>query len=206
VIGKLIGYIDFVEEDYIILNVNDVGYLIFCSTKTLVFLQNRKEKISLLIETVVKEDAFLLFGFVDKFEKDCFKTLCKVSGVGNKMAMKILGVTTPEEVVSALLLKDKTPFLKASGVGDKVASRILTELHNCQLVKGYEGLTLKKTVEGDNKLANNKSIIMDAAQALENLGYQKSMIQPIILKLLEEKPYLTLESVITEVLKIVNKF
>jgi Holliday junction DNA helicase RuvA len=205
-IGKLTGFIDIVESDYVILNVENVGYLVYCSGKTLDIIQNKKEKISLLIETVVKDDSITLFGFIDGFEKECFNTLRKVSGVGNKMAMKILTSATAEEVVSGIVNKDKTIFTKASGIGEKVALRIITELNNCQLAKNYKGIVLGRILDEDGELANNKNLAADAIQALESLGYQKSTVQPIIIKILKEKPYLQLESVITEVLKTLNRF
>ncbi|MDR0571901.1 MAG: Holliday junction branch migration protein RuvA [Rickettsiales bacterium] len=205
-IGKLTGFIDVVESDYVILDVGGVGYLVYCSGKTLDFIQNKKEKISLLIETVVKDDSITLFGFVDNFEKECFNTLCKVSGVGNKMAMKILTSATGEEVISGIVDKDKTVFTRASGVGEKVALRIITELSNCQLAKSYGGITLGKFIDNNNELISNKNLIVDAIQALESLGYLKSTVQPIVIKVLKEKPYLQLESIITEVLKMLNRF
>jgi Holliday junction DNA helicase RuvA len=206
VIGKLSGFIDIVEIDYIILDVNGVGYLVYCSGKTLNFIQDKKDKISLLIETIVKEDSITLFGFIDNFERECFNTLCRVSGVGSKMAMKIMTAVNCDEIISGIVNKDKTVFIKTPGVGDKVAVRIITELNNCQLIKNYGSIAVSKAVENDSGLKINKNLIEDAIQALESLGYQKSTIQPIIIKLLKDKPHLTLESVITEVLKNINKF
>jgi Holliday junction DNA helicase RuvA len=205
-IGKLTGFVDIVESDCVVLDVNGVGYLVCCSGKTLASIQGKKDKVSLLVETVLKEDSITLFGFVDSLEKECFNTLCKVSGVGNKMAMKILTSISCEEVISGLVNKDKTTFVRVPGIGDKVALRIVTELGNCQLVKGYGNITLNKIVEKDEKLKVNANLITDAVQALESLGYQKYTIHPIVIKLLKEKPHLTLESVITEVLKNINRF
>ena len=98
-IGKLSGIIDSIYEDYIILDVNGVGYRVFCSSKTLNTDINVGSKIIFYIETVVKEDSITLFGFKTIKEKDCFNTLCKVSGVGNKMALKIMSIADVDEII-----------------------------------------------------------------------------------------------------------
>lgn len=207
-IGKLTGIIDFIDEDYLILNVNDVGYKVYCSTKVLNKIQNIKEKINLLIETIVKEDSITLFGFLTKEEQNCFNTLCKVSGVGNKVALKIMNVSEIQEIIFAIVNNDKNIFCRASGVGPKVALRIINELQNCQMIKGFENIKIismtDSTISSDD--INNKRIMLDAISALEGLGYQKNAIQSIVLKIMKEEPHLTLESVITESLKKINNF
>lgn len=206
-IGKLSGTIDSIYEDYIILDVNGVGYRVFCSSKTLNTDINVGSKIIFYIETVVKEDSITLFGFKTIKEKDCFNTLCKVSGVGNKMALKIMSVADVDEIIEGIIISDKNLFCKAPGVGSKVALRIITELQNSSFVRGYENIKFTKTLNNDiNSKNDNNQIVLDAISALEGLGYQKSHVRSIIMNILSEKPYLTLESIITESLKKINNF
>lgn len=206
-IGKLSGIIDSIYEDYIILDVNGVGYRVFCSSKTLNTDINVGSKIIFYIETVVKEDSITLFGFKTIKEKDCFNTLCKVSGVGNKMALKIMSIADVDEIIKGIIMSDKNLFCKAPGVGSKVALRIITELQNSSFVKGYENIKFTKTLNNDiNSKNDNNQIVLDAISALEGLGYQKSHVRSIIMNILSEKPYLTLESIITESLKKINNF
>ncbi|MBO4956555.1 MAG: Holliday junction branch migration protein RuvA [Rickettsiales bacterium] len=206
-IGKLTGFIDTIYEDYTILNVNDVGYKVFCSSKTLNKIQDKKDKISLLIETVVKEDSITLFGFSTEDEQNCFNILCKVSGVGNKVAQKIMSVAEVNEIFFAIANENKDVFCKASGVGPKVALRIIHELKNNSLIKNFSNI---KNIEIENNsidiTTNNTDIVKDAIMALEGLGYQKHTIQQIVIKLVNGNPHLTLESVITESLKKINNF
>ena len=147
-IGKLTGFIDTTNEEYIILDVNGVGYKVYCSTKVLNKIQESKNKVSLLVETVVKEDSVTLFGFLEEDEQTCFNILCKVSGVGNKMAIKIMSVATTSEIFYAIANEDKNVFCRASGVGPKVALRIIHELKNNQLVKSFKGI---KNVNVENE-------------------------------------------------------
>jgi Holliday junction DNA helicase RuvA len=198
--AKLKGYVEEIIEDYIILNVNDVGYMIFCSNKTINQVSDKKEKISLYIETVVKEDSITLFGFLNQIEKDTFNTLCKVSGVSGKMSMKIMSLLTIKDISYALINNDSKMFCGVSGIGPKLATRIVLELKDCFLTKNFEYNTINDT---NINAILNKDIVNDAILALEGLGYQKSKIKDIVLKIMKEKPDLTLESVITNALKLI---
>lgn len=204
--AKLIGLIDEINEDSIILNVNDVGYLVFCSSKTLNNLENNKNKMSFFIETIVREDSINLFGFLEKLEQKSFNVLCTVNGVGPKMALRILGIANYEEIVSGILNKEKSIFTKASGVGEKLAMRIITELANSNFVKNCENIKIMKNLKQEDLNDDAKILVADSVKALESLGYQKNTVYNMIINLLKEKPYLTLESVITESLKLLNKF
>lgn len=200
--AKLTGFIDEIYDDYIILNVNDIGYMVYCSNKTINQINNSKEKISLYIETVVKEDSITLFGFLNKIEKEVFNILCSVNGVGNKMAIKIMSVLTTNEISIALANSDSKMFCRASGVGTKLASRIVSELKNCSLTKNVNINIENFTQNSDMKIDSN--IINDAITALEGLGYQKSYVRNIVINILKERPDLTLESIITNSLKKIN--
>ena len=208
-IGKLFGFVDEIKDEYIILNVNDVGYLIYCSLKTISQIGDKKDKIELYIETVVREDSITLFGFVSELEKEVFNTLCKVSGVGVKMAIKILSFLSAEEVIFSIANKDKDSFIKISTVGDKIAVRIITELAKCSLVKNIDNLNIRMESNDNVSMDENKSNIKkvnDTITALENLGYQRKQVLDLVKTIDKEKPHLTLESLITETLKNINGF
>ena len=207
-IGKLTGFVDIVSDDYLILNVNDVGYKVYCSTKVLSKIQNIKEKISLFIETIVREDSITLFGFLEESEQECFNLLCKVSGVGNKVSLKIMSIADVDEIFSAIVNENKDLFCRASGVGSKVALRIIHELKNNQAIKNFDNIKVVTTndINVNDINIDNKAIIKDTILALEGLGYQKNVIYNIVVDIVNRSPHLTLESVITESLKKINNF
>ena len=126
-IAKLKGIIDSTGDDWAIVDVNGVGYLVSCSVRTLGRLEIGLAA-GLLVETWVREDAIQLYGFLDAPERDWFRLLTTVQGVGAKVALAILSVSTPEQLLQTLAAQDKAMLTRASGVGPKLAVRILTEL------------------------------------------------------------------------------
>ncbi|TAL31382.1 MAG: Holliday junction branch migration protein RuvA, partial [Alphaproteobacteria bacterium] len=121
-IAKLTGVIDSAGQHHIIIDVNGVGYLVHASNRTLSRVGSVKgTPVSLLIETIVREDAFLLYGFADAVEKDWFQILCTVQGVGPKAAQSILSAVSPEQLPLVIASQDKTALRQADGVGDKLA-------------------------------------------------------------------------------------
>ncbi|MDR1499005.1 MAG: Holliday junction branch migration protein RuvA [Rickettsiales bacterium] len=206
-IGKLSGFVDMVREDFVILDVNNVGYKIYCSSKVLDKMQQSgTNRVSLLIETVMKEDSMTLFGFENENDQECFNTLCRVSGIGSRIALKIMSIAGVDEIIAAIINEDKNVFCRASGVGAKVALRIIHELQNCKMVKGFDSIKIMSNIGDDvtNEKVDSKKIIKDAMAALEGLGYQKNAVASIVFDIVAKKPDLTLESVITESLKRVN--
>ena len=198
--AKLTGIIDEIFEDYITLDVNGVGYMNFCSNKTISQISDTKEKTSLYIETIVKEDSITLFGFLSQLDKEVFNTLCKVNGVGSKVAIKIISVLSINEISAALINGDSKMFCRVQGIGPKLATRITSELKNCSLTKNIDvNISFEKV-----DISINTDIINDAIDALEGLGYQKSHIRSIVIDVVKERPDLTLESVITNSLKKIN--
>ena len=126
-IAKLRGLVDTIGEDFCIIDVNGVGYLVYASAKTLGKLALNSTA-SLMIETVVREDSISLFGFADALEKEWFNTLTKVQGVGAKVCLSIMSVLTPNQLAQAVAAQDKSSFARPKGVGPKLAARIVTEL------------------------------------------------------------------------------
>jgi Holliday junction DNA helicase RuvA len=203
-IGKLRGIIDSIYENYTILDVNGVGYKVFCSSKTLSEIQNIQSKISLIIETIVREDSINLYGFLNENEREWFNQLCKVSGVGSKMALKVMSALSINEIIDAINSGDKKAFCRASGVGTRLATRIITELKN---TVSKINIDLNTSINNNKNIENiSSSILNDAISALENLGYQRSIIHKILITIIQDRGDITLESLITEALKKINNF
>ena len=127
-IGKLKGLIDSFGEDYVILDVNGVGYVVNCSSRTLAHLPRPGEPATLAIETQVREDAIRLFGFLDEAERDWFRLLQSVQGVGAKVALALLSTLSADALAQAVAGQDKAMVARAPGVGPKLAARIVAEL------------------------------------------------------------------------------
>src|ERR1700727_2502681 len=127
-IGKLKGVIDSYGEDAVILDVNGVGYLVHCSARTLQELPQAGSPAVLAVEPDVREDQIKLFGFLSDVEREWFKLLQTVQGVGTKVALAVLSTLKPADLASAIATRDKATVARTPGVGPKVAERIVTEL------------------------------------------------------------------------------
>ena len=127
-IAKLSGRLDVCGSDNCIIDVGGVGYLVFCSARTLGNISELCATVSLLIETHVREDHIHLYGFAEAAERDWFRLLLNVQGVGAKVALAILSTLAPGELTQAVLDQDKIMVTRAPGVGPKVGGRIVSEL------------------------------------------------------------------------------
>lgn len=127
-IAKLTGLLDSLEADHAILDVAGVGYLVFCSARTLNRLGAPGARVSVLVETHVREDRIQLYGFADAAERTWFRVLITVQGVGARVAQALLSVLTPDELLRAIAAQDRAALTRADGVGPKLAARILSEL------------------------------------------------------------------------------
>ncbi|MDX1400982.1 MAG: Holliday junction branch migration protein RuvA [Kiloniellales bacterium] len=170
-IGKLTGRLDDSSDDWAIVDVSGVGYLVFASRRTLGRLEGRGEVFSLFIETHVREDHIHLYGFIDQSERDWFRLLCTVQGVGAKMALAVLSVLGPEQLVQVIAAQDKQALTRANGVGPKVAGRILSELKD-KAGKAVFGSMV--VIEGGKREAGLSGVSEDAVSALVNLGYRRA--------------------------------
>jgi len=180
-IAKLKGLVDSVGDDWVILDVNGVGYLIFASTKTLARLPRAGEAMALMIETHVREDHIHLYGFAEVAERDWFRLLTTVQGVGTKVALAILSTLGAEELMHALAAQDKKVLTRANGVGPKVATRILTELKDKAGSMALGAVSAPEGGQADSASPAPESaagrfggVPMEAASALVNLGYGRS--------------------------------
>jgi holliday junction DNA helicase RuvA len=169
-IGKLKGIIDSYGEDHVILDVNGVGYLVHCSARTLQALPATGEPVVMAIETHVREDQIRLFGFLLDGEREWFRLLQTVQGVGTKVALSILGTLKPADLASAIALRDKTMVARSPGVGPKVAERIVTELRDkAPAYADLDPAVVRLSGELDARRAPQP--VSDAVSALVNLGY-----------------------------------
>ena len=169
-IGKLKGIIDSYGEDFIIVDVNGVGYLVHCSARTLQALPAAGEPVALAIETHVREDQIRLFGFLSDGEREWFRLLQTVQGVGTKVALSILGTLKPADLASAIALRDKAMVARSPGVGPKVAERIVTELKDkAPAYADLDPAVIHLSGAVDEKRAPRP--VADAVSALVNLGY-----------------------------------
>jgi len=209
-IGKLRGFLDSLQEDKCVIDVAGVGYVVFLSQKTAEFLkQFSREKdggkeISLIIETLVKEDAIELFGFVREIEKIWFSELTKVQGVGAKVALKILSFFTVEDLAKALVSGDIKSFSKVSGIGPKLAQRIVTELRDSPKKLGIDVGFIPSSGNAEMTIPQNATA-QDALSALENLGYKKADALQVISLLVKKNAEITLENLITGALRELTK-
>ncbi len=184
-IGKLTGVIDSFGEDYLILDVQGVGYVVSCSSRTMQKLPRPGEPAALAIETQVREDSIRLFGFLSIAERDWFRLLQSVQGVGAKVALAILGLLEPAELVSAIALQDKATIARTSGVGPKLAARIVTELKDKAPSFGHVDATSMRLADQEESRTTPKPV-QDAISALINLGYGRPQAAAAIAASLKE--------------------
>ena len=169
-IGKLKGIIESYGEDSVIVDVNGVGYEVFCSARTLLELPGVGQPATLSIETHVREDQIRLFGFLTEIEREWFRLLQTVQGVGVKVALAVLGTLKPAELASAIAMRDKAMVARTPGVGAKVAERIVTELKDkAPAYTNVDPALVRLSGALEEKRA--PAPISDAVSALVNLGY-----------------------------------
>jgi Holliday junction DNA helicase RuvA len=169
-IGKLKGLIDTYGQDFVIVDVGGVGYLVHCSARTLQALPARGEAVTLAIETHVREDQIRLFGFLSDGEREWFRLLQTVQGVGTKVALSVLSTLKPADLANAIAMRDKGMVARTPGVGPKVAERIVTELKDkAPAYADVDPAVIRLSGAVDDRRAPRP--VADAVSALVNLGY-----------------------------------
>jgi len=163
-IARLRGLLDGTAADSAVIDVQGVGYLVFASVRTLGALGGAGDAVSLHIETQVREDAIQLFGFVHADERDWFRLLLSVQGVGGRVALAILSVLAPGELHHAIAAKDTASIARANGVGPKLAARIVNELKDKAGSVGSAAVPMA--------VVNPKGAVADTLSALANLGFR----------------------------------
>ncbi len=173
-IGKLKGTVDEIGEDQCVIDVHGVGYVAFCPARTLAGLPGAGEAVVLHIETHVREDMIRLYGFATALEREWFRLLQNVQGVGAKVALAVLSTLAPAELANAIALRDIAMVSRAPGVGKKVAERIVTELKaRAPALAGEASATSGFAQELGEGAAPAPAA--DAVSALVNLGYARDV-------------------------------
>jgi Holliday junction DNA helicase RuvA len=169
-IASLAGIVEQMGAESVVVDVGGVGYLVFAASRTLARLPARGEPVRLLIETHVREDHIHLYGFADDAERDWFRVLTTVQGVGAKTALALLSALAPDALTAAVLAQDKAALTQAAGVGRKLAQRIVIELRE---KVGSVALGPALAAE-DAAAAPGNAVAGDAVSALVNLGYPRT--------------------------------
>ncbi len=197
-IGKLSGRVDEIGADYAVIDVGGVGYVAHCSARTLERLGPREAAV-LFVETVVREDMIRLFGFASPQEREWFRALQTVQGVGAKVALAILSTLQPEALAQAIALGDRAAIGRAPGVGKKLAERIAAELKDRAPAAILTGAPLASVVSATRAPQGPAA---EAASALANLGYGASEAAAAVAKAMQDQgPDATLETLIRAALK-----
>ncbi|HEY4040416.1 MAG TPA: Holliday junction branch migration protein RuvA [Rhodopila sp.] len=194
-IAQLTGRVEALSDGTCVIDVGGVGYLVQASSRTLSALPPSPAPAKLLIETHVREDAIVLYGFADSTERDWFRLLTTVQGVGGKVALAILSSLSPRDLIGAIAASDKTSLTRAQGVGPRLAIRLLTEL------KDKTG-TIPTATSVSYASTTASTPADDALSALVNLGYRRAEAQPVVARVAERLgDAATLDALIRDTLK-----
>ena len=175
-IALLHGRIDALDAGSCIVDVNGVGYLVQASTRTLAALPAPPATARVLIETHVRDDAIVLYGFTDPAEREWFRLLLTIQGVGAKVALNILSALSPHDLINAIAAGDKASLTRAPGVGAKLAIRLLSELRDKAGTMPTGASIAIPVLEGGTEA--------DAVSALANLGYRRSEAYPVVVRII----------------------
>jgi holliday junction DNA helicase RuvA len=177
-IAQLTGRIDQLTDNSCIVDVHGVGYLVHASTRTLAALPAPPALARVLVETIVREDAIQLYGFAQAAERDWFRLLTTVQGVGAKVGLSILSALSPRDLVSIIAAGDRASLTRVSGVGPKLAVRLLTELRDKAGAMPASSGAVLPTMRAPG-------VAEDALSALVNLGYRRVEAQPVVARVME---------------------
>jgi holliday junction DNA helicase RuvA len=195
-IAQLTGRVDALSDGTCVIDVGGVGYLVQASSRTLSALPSSPAMAKVLIETHVREDAIVLYGFADSAERDWFRLLTTVQGVGGRVALAILSALAPRDLIGAIAAGDKASLTRAQGVGPRLAIRLLTEL------KDKTGAMPTSTGVSYTPIAA-ATPADDALSALVNLGYRRIEAAPVVARVLERLgDGATLDDLIRDSLKV----
>ena len=210
-IGKLSGRVDYRSLDHVMLDVHGVGYLVYCSDRTLAALPPAGEAVALYTDLLVREDLLQLFGFTSLIEKEWHRLLMSVQGIGAKASLSILGALGPDGVSRAIALGDWTALKAAKGVGPKTAQRVVIELKDkapgvMAMIGGAPQINDPgKLIEDDVPTLRPElapSVQADALSALSNLGYAPGDAAAAVVEVLDAQPGADTSALIRASLKI----
>ena len=201
-ISKLRGKIDNISKNFLVLDVNGVGYKIHCSSKTISNYNNISSEVTIDTELIVKEDSLTLYGFIDSIERDWFNLLQSVQGVGAKASLALLSSLDSKNLALAISSNDKSMITRAEGVGSKLAGRILNELKDKVIDMPLYSLLNEEEVD----VNYDKKIIDDTISALKNLGFSHNESYKVVIKIISNSSMkMSLEELISSALKKISK-
>ena len=181
-----------ITPTYVVINNQGIGYHIFISLNTYTKI-NPSEELLLYTELIIRDDAHLLYGFYEPLEREIFKLLISVSGIGTNTAMLILSAMTSQEVQQVIANEDIVTLKSVKGIGTKTAQRVIIELKD-KILKTYD-------INPETQTSISSPVKDEAVSALEALGFPKKRGEKVIDEIMKEKPGITLEKTIKEALK-----
>jgi len=189
-IGKLRGRVDHIGNEGAVIDVGGVGYEVFCSTRTLAALPAVGGAIELVIETHVREDHIHLYAFASHKERETFRTLMTVQGVGARVALAIMGTLSADQIAQAIAAQDQSAFKRVSGVGPKLAARLVQELKGKLVAFDIPAKTAPAAPGSKEKIngAGVRSFAEDAVSALVNLGYGRTEAYGAVARAVQTDP------------------
>lgn len=196
-IAYLRGHVEHLFEHSVLIDVNGVGYQVFCSTKSLQQLGYKGAPVALWIETIIRPETLQLFGFLSFEEQEWFRLLLTVQGVGTRMALGLLSVFKLDVLANAILSQDKTLLTRAEGIGPKLAARLITELKE-KVQKIAPTPAVPAALEASY---SPLTVWAEALSALCNLGYGKFEAQEAldhIRKISGQEENLSLDQIIRQ--------
>ena len=185
--GKLVEK----NPTYAIVECNGVGYFLHISLNTYSNIPD-SEAVMLYTHLSIREDAHTLFGFADKTEREIFKLLVSVSGVGPSTARTMLSSMTSEQIQQAIASEDVAVIQSVKGIGAKTAQRVIVDLKD-KILKTYE--------ISEDAVKSNNTIKEEALSALEVLGFSRKQVDKLVQKIIQESPSISLEAIIKQALK-----
>lgn len=174
-----------------------VGYALSISLNTYTAIQNKSE-VRLFVYEVIREDAYLLFGFATRIERELFELLIGISGVGGQTARMVLSAFTPADLANIVQTEDVRSLKSVKGIGPKAAQRIIVELKD--KVNGFMG-SGADVAQGGNNANVTSPIVDEAVQALAVLGFSPAPTQKVVLQIVKEDPTIPVEGIIKKALK-----
>jgi Holliday junction DNA helicase RuvA len=222
-IGRLKGRIEYKATDHTLIDVSGVGYLVYCSERTLSLLPSDGEYVTIFTELVVREDLLQLYGFLTFAEKEWHRLLCSVQGVGAKGALAIQGILSVEALSRAILLSDWATVKSAPGVGPKIAQRIVNELKEKAPNIMAMGAVSPNSIDENNNLVDDndrkdqleinvvselsnsealRNVQADTLSALINLGYSQGDAASAIAQIETEETDLDAKKLIRSALRL----
>ena len=222
-IGSLKGRIEYKATDHTLIDVSGVGYLVYCSERTLTLLPSDGEYVTIFTELVVREDLLQLYGFLTFAEKEWHRLLCSVQGVGAKGALAIQGILSVEALSRAILLSDWATVKRAPGVGPKIAQRIVNELKEKAPKVMAMGAVTSNPIDGNTDLVDHddrknqseinvgsevsnsealRNVQADTLSALINLGYSQGDAASAIARIETEEIDLDAKKLIRSALRL----